>query len=563
MKTKHLQKLALAIILAFSCYVVHAQTRPSSDNNTQQSLLCIGCSINNTSNARDGSSTTFTTFDVTGLPASVIAFLSRDYSFSANLPIEDEITIDFQFSDNSLLASLGANVASAVIFDRLKIELLDGNTSIAEYGGNGLLSNLAEVDVLNSATGSFHVIIKVPTSNVNKIRITTGALVSLGAGVSPSNLLVSDIRSSMTDRYYASRFTGNSGQVGAALLACISCEVAQEALAATYLSDPNFSFANYKWDIGLSLLGSEYQFSEYDWGSSPNQNFLGDQDGIADAVVVTLQEASIADVGLSDLGLNLWSSGGIELVASYTDLTSATYTNSSSLLTATALGSNSGRFNMTFDIPLGKTIDRVEVRRVAPSVGLFTEVRLFSIHTVPVNTLPLELGTFKAVKKDNLAELNWTTIQEKDIAYFEIQRSTDAIDFEPIAEKSTNNNSLNRNYYTFTDANPLPTNNYYRLKVIDYNEAISYSAIKTIDFTSTENNYLIYTNQNQLCIKNNTTTMGDVEITIVSIDGKVLKQLVQKEGSYSTIIDSQSFGQVFVINIKHQEGQFTRLIRNL
>lgn len=175
------------LTILFGSYNSKAQTKPNTDDNTQQSPTCIGCTINNSPQARDASTTTFSTFDVTGLPVGVLGFISRDYNFGSNLPLEDEITIELQFSDNSLLASLGTNVATVIIFDRLEIELLDGNTSIATYGGNGLLSNLTMIDVINISNSSFHVIIKVSENNINKIRIKTGALVSLGTGVSPSN----------------------------------------------------------------------------------------------------------------------------------------------------------------------------------------------------------------------------------------------------------------------------------------------------------------------------------------------------------------------------------------
>jgi len=565
MRNINLKTLNLITMGLFMSYMTQAQTRASSDNNTLTSATCMSCVVTNPENARDIYTSTFTTFDVTSLPAGVIGYLSRDYLFSSPLPTGDEITIDFQLSDNTLLSSLGTNVANSTIFDRLKVELFNGTTLISTYGGSGLLSNIPEVNVSNSSAGMFSVILKVPTNTVNKIRITSGALVSLGIGVVPSNLLVADIRSSATDYYYASRFTGNSGQMGSAFTFCANCAVTQESLVPAYSSDPNSSYASFKWDIGLTLLGSEYQYSEFDWGASANNDFLGNQDGIQDAVVVVLQESSIADVGLTDLGLNLWSSGGVELFVTYTDLTTQLYDNSSNLLKASTLGSNSGRFEMTFDIPLGKTVKSVEVRRVAPTVGLFTELRLFSIYSTPVTSsvLPLELGSFKACKVDNTAQLNWSTLQEKDIAYFEVERSHNAMDFETIGTIKTNPSNSNGNSYTYTDAYPLPSNNYYRLKLVDHNEAQTYSAITVLDFTRNVDNYLVYTNQNKLLVKNHNVTEGSIEITILSLDGKVLRHFTKKAANYPISIDSQNFGQTFVVKIKHQEEEFTRIISNL
>lgn len=549
---KHLCKCYFLIVpLSF-----FAQVSPNFDENTITSGTCIACSVQNPENARDLSSSSFAFFDLTGLPANVLGHISRDYLFSSNLPIDNEITILFSFSDNSLLNSLGTNVANAVIFDRLQIDLMNNNTLISSYGGNGLLTNLAEINVLDPSTSTFNVVIKVPSNNINKIRIKAGSLVSLGLGLVPSNIEVYDIVSSLTQRYYASRYTGNSGQVGASLLGCLNCSVAQETQAETYSRDPNYEYAFFRWDIGLSLLGGEYQFIEYDWGAAPIDDFLGDQDGIPDALVFTLQESSVVDLGLSDLGLGLWSSGGLELLVHYTDLTNSLYNSSSSLLSASVLGNGSGRFKIVFNIPANKTVDRVELRRVAPTVGLFTEVRLYSIFSVPQKILPLELNSFKLTKEQQTVVLNWSTLGQDDIASYDIERSTDGINFEPLAQ------NLSSISATFTDNYPLANYNYYRLKVNEIDETTSYSAIQTILMPNITN-YKFNHTFNKLVIQNCEPLKEAQKVLIHSMNGQVIGQYKFAKGSQLLIIENTSnFPNLFSVTIQSKSSQIFSKILN-
>jgi len=547
-----------------------AQTKPIADQNTETSATCIGCKVISPENARDLDNNTSATFDVSPLFLNTVGYISRDYDFGIYLPMTDEIKLKFSFSDQSLLSAIGSSTANAIIFNRIQIELLDGSTVLCTYGGDGLASRLTEVDVINTNTAQFNIIIKLPMSNVNGIRIKTGALAGISTGITPTNLNLYDITSTMADRYYASRFTGNSGQVGTALLNCINCAVTQESLATTYFADPNTEYATYQWDIGLSLLGSEYQYIEYDWGSSPNYNLLGDQDGIPDALTFVLQEVNVIDMGLSDMGMNLWSSRGIEFFITYTDLSSNSYSNNSPFLNTKSIGEGSGRFQVTFNIPLGKTVDKVEVRRVAPTMGMFTELRLYSIFSVVAGTLPLDLLTFDAKKdlnntsnsKAKTVQLHWTTAQELDVSHFEIERSKDAISFETIAKVFAKNQVFNT--YNSTDYYPMLQDNYYRLKMVDIDGTTKYSKIKNAHFEAL-NIYEVRQYPNELILQTSIPLAQDALVSIISLDGRILHQTIFNKNNTILKINTNSFGNAFQIVLAEQDkhgSSFSKLVHN-
>ncbi|MBO9614321.1 MAG: T9SS type A sorting domain-containing protein [Dyadobacter sp.] len=67
-------------------------------------------------------------------------------------------------------------------------------------------------------------------------------------------------------------------------------------------------------------------------------------------------------------------------------------------------------------------------------------------------------------------------------SHFEVQRSSDAKNFEPIGNVGAKGESKVLINYTFSDKAPLPNTNYYRLKQVDLDGTYSFS--KTISILS-------------------------------------------------------------------------------
>jgi len=87
----------------------------------------------------------------------------------------------------------------------------------------------------------------------------------------------------------------------------------------------------------------------------------------------------------------------------------------------------------------------------------------------PNNTLPVELLYFTGKANTDNIELSWATETETNNDYFEIQRSTDAVNFTTIGKVYGAGNSMSKIEYSFTDENPEYGVNYYRLIQVDYN----------------------------------------------------------------------------------------------
>lgn len=90
--------------------------------------------------------------------------------------------------------------------------------------------------------------------------------------------------------------------------------------------------------------------------------------------------------------------------------------------------------------------------------------------TLNCTPLPIVLLDFGCLSTDASIIINWSTESESNNWKFEIQRSTNGINWETIGTVySQNPNSSQTQLYSFTDVLPLNGINYYRLNQVDFN----------------------------------------------------------------------------------------------
>jgi hypothetical protein len=114
--------------------------------------------------------------------------------------------------------------------------------------------------------------------------------------------------------------------------------------------------------------------------------------------------------------------------------------------------------------------------------------------------LPVKLIDFTATAVENsYIRLDWSTALEINNAGFEVERSTNGIEFTKIGWMVGHDNSTTQQVYTFDDKTVLPnTRYYYRLKQVDNgNVAFEYSKVISGMITGkkiNENDILVYPN---------------------------------------------------------------------
>lgn len=117
----------------------------------------------------------------------------------------------------------------------------------------------------------------------------------------------------------------------------------------------------------------------------------------------------------------------------------------------------------------------------------------FSITEFP--PLPVELIDFKAsLFKDDKARLEWSTASETNNDYFEIERSSNGIDFRSLGKVSGNGTTTLASNYEYLDQSPPAGTQYYRLKQVDFDGQFSYSDIKSVNLSLLNNQISLFPN---------------------------------------------------------------------
>jgi Secretion system C-terminal sorting domain len=102
--------------------------------------------------------------------------------------------------------------------------------------------------------------------------------------------------------------------------------------------------------------------------------------------------------------------------------------------------------------------------------------------------LPVELLSFTAQWQDEhhaVVDLDWTTASEVNNAFFEVQRSEDALVFEPMDIVAAIGNSSAETDYHAEDHAPLANGvSYYRLRQVDNDGAFTYSPVRSVSAAS-------------------------------------------------------------------------------
>ena len=179
------------------------------------------------------------------------------------------------------------------------------------------------------------------------------------------------------------------------------------------------------------------------------------------------------------------------------------------------------------------------------------------------NALPVNCTQFTVVEKQKSIVLNWHTSHEINNKGFEIERSTNGINFNTIAFVTANQNGSSNNQYSYTDiAATINEVLYYRLKQIDKNnQATIICSTKKIKLGSTKNEIFIYPNpaSNFIQIKSTASIVNPTTVQIISFSGKQIASYIVTNSTVQIPIQYLTNGMYIVKIISHNEQQYFKL----
>lgn len=153
--------------------------------------------------------------------------------------------------------------------------------------------------------------------------------------------------------------------------------------------------------------------------------------------------------------------------------------------------------------------------------------------------LPQQLLSFDALAQQQTVVLNWATTKEYNMSAYEVERSSNGIDFTTIATVQPANGYSLTNKYSTTDRNPLTGKSYYRLKMVDADGKVVYSSIRmvnrsaktamrcypnpatdkvTVEVPAGTYNYSVYTQTGQLLSSGRVVYTATVNQLAISLD---------------------------------------------
>jgi hypothetical protein len=146
--------------------------------------------------------------------------------------------------------------------------------------------------------------------------------------------------------------------------------------------------------------------------------------------------------------------------------------------------------------------------------------------------LPIQLGAINVNYLNKIPVLQWTTITEKNSAYFTVERSIDGKTFKSIANVPARENSLTETYYQYEDRDFDQLGSgidqwYYRLLMLDKDGYFNYSPTVTLQANRTGSGLKLIKTRNwnisdDLVVYYNSDLSESIFVTLTDVNGKIV-----------------------------------------
>ncbi len=167
--------------------------------------------------------------------------------------------------------------------------------------------------------------------------------------------------------------------------------------------------------------------------------------------------------------------------------------------------------------------------------------------------LPIKLESISASKVGNDNLIEWVSGTEINGAYFEVQRSMDARNFEAIGKVNV---SGNNSKYSFKDIDQEVNTTYYRLKMVDKNGSFSYSNV--VNVVAVAHQFTISPNPAKDFVSVNfNKTIATGTITVRNLNGTTVTQQIFKGNTTSCKLNTQTLTNgIYVVTVVTNEGSY-------
>lgn len=223
---------------------------------------------------------------------------------------------------------------------------------------------------------------------------------------------------------------------------------------------------------------------------------------------------------------------------------------------------------------IGGFIDGDEIygqyrRLVSPDLfgGLngITDFTRFSVVNASTIILPVSVINLKAYQKGNTIRLDFTALNELNMNNYTAERSLDGINFQTIIKTiAARNNGIQQNNYNIIDEAPLSGKNFYRIKVVDKNGAMSYTTIVFVDITKGIPGIAVQPNpvpgRQAMLLMNNIPTGSYNLIVYNNLGQKIHTQVITHTGGSATkiiVLPEGTLTGLYILRLLGQNANYS------
>jgi len=171
--------------------------------------------------------------------------------------------------------------------------------------------------------------------------------------------------------------------------------------------------------------------------------------------------------------------------------------------------------------------------------------------------LPVKLDNFDAAKEGSSVKLYWNTSDEIGVKAYQVERSEDGLNFTTIGSVTAEKKKT----YTFVDAQPSASNNFYRLKMVDFDGAFKMSHVVSIKSKASLNILLSPNPVVDRMLVQHPKAESNNRIQVINTDGKVLVQQAVPANAVQTSIDLSGFRSgLYHVVFQSNSGSFSKTI---
>ncbi|MBS1745238.1 MAG: fibronectin type III domain-containing protein [Bacteroidetes bacterium] len=179
-----------------------------------------------------------------------------------------------------------------------------------------------------------------------------------------------------------------------------------------------------------------------------------------------------------------------------------------------------------------------------------------------MSVLPVTFISFDGRINGDEALLTWSTVNEINNKGYEVQRSYDGENFNPIGFVNGDGNSSAVNNYSYTDVKVISGSNYYRLKQIDNDGRFNYSSVIKLDYSKFS--WLILGNigENNSWVQLQLDRTANVSLQIISIGGIIIQTINKGNltaGTYSIPLNLSNAGAgMYIVKLLVNNQQYSK-----